>query len=246
MDELTLEGVGRPHCPDPGHEAHRVVRDGFRGKDPAKRQRFRCVNPADQGDWHRFALPVQRVVAPQHRCEGCAQLVPPHAGPVVPGGYHYLASVVAGALVDVATGDTFQQASARARAALALTVGAPGGDFSNHGSLTCHHECTTGPCFRVQCCGPLSGVFPGNRWPANVLTEASMRRPAPSLPGHQWSEQAGGCSCGWLTEDATLHATHVDDQIRHASRGVVDTARDFAGGHSPGTEQFATAQILPT
>lgn len=31
----------------------------------------------------------------------------------------------------------------------------------------CHHECTTG-CFRVACCGPLSGVFPGNRWPEQV------------------------------------------------------------------------------
>ncbi len=34
----------------------------------------------------------------------------------------------------------------------------------------CWHGC--GPagsgCFRVACCGPLSGVFPDNEWPAEV------------------------------------------------------------------------------
>lgn len=34
----------------------------------------------------------------------------------------------------------------------------------------CHHECT-GSCFRVQCCGPLSGVYPGDTWPVEVLAE---------------------------------------------------------------------------
>jgi hypothetical protein len=28
----------------------------------------------------------------------------------------------------------------------------------------CHHECT-GPCWRVDHAGPLSGVYPGDRWP---------------------------------------------------------------------------------
>jgi hypothetical protein len=30
---------------------------------------------------------------------------------------------------------------------------------------TCHHECGTGPCWRVNNAGPLSGVFPGDEWP---------------------------------------------------------------------------------
>lgn len=37
---------------------------------------------------------------------------------------------------------------------------------------TCHHLCATAAaCFRVDCCGPLSGVYPGDRWPAEVLAE---------------------------------------------------------------------------
>lgn len=33
----------------------------------------------------------------------------------------------------------------------------------------CHHECSAGTaCLRVEICAPLSGVFPGDRWPAHV------------------------------------------------------------------------------
>lgn len=34
---------------------------------------------------------------------------------------------------------------------------------------TCHHLCGDAkPCFRVVTCGPLSGTYPGNRWPPDV------------------------------------------------------------------------------
>lgn len=33
---------------------------------------------------------------------------------------------------------------------------------------TCHHLCESS-CYRVFCCGPLSGVFPGDEWPADVV-----------------------------------------------------------------------------
>lgn len=32
----------------------------------------------------------------------------------------------------------------------------------------CHHSCA-GPCFRVQSCGPLSGVYPDDEWPPRVV-----------------------------------------------------------------------------
>lgn len=33
----------------------------------------------------------------------------------------------------------------------------------------CHHSCKESRCFRVQSCGPLSGVYPDNCWPDDVL-----------------------------------------------------------------------------
>jgi hypothetical protein len=29
----------------------------------------------------------------------------------------------------------------------------------------CHHECAEGDCFRVECCEPLSNVYPYDEWP---------------------------------------------------------------------------------
>lgn len=87
--------------------------------------------------WHRFTLPVLRAAANQHRCLDCQQLVPTHAGPVVAEGYHYLSKVIAGALVDVAKGRTYSEASQAARQALAGASGhvASGVGFSVHGQL---------------------------------------------------------------------------------------------------------------
>jgi hypothetical protein len=84
---------------------------------------FRCVDAYDRRDWHRFTLPVLRVEAHDRRCLECEQHVAPHAGPVVPAGYHYLSRVISGALADVATGSTYAQASSAARAALAREAG---------------------------------------------------------------------------------------------------------------------------
>ena len=39
---------------------------------------------------------------------------------------------------------------------------------------TCGHWCGPGSCFRVTCCGPLSGVYPGDTWPTEVR-EANPR-----------------------------------------------------------------------
>lgn len=40
----------------------------------------------------------------------------------------------------------------------------------------CHHGCGT-VCWRVQACGPLSGVFPGDRWPAEIAAANTDPRP---------------------------------------------------------------------
>lgn len=33
---------------------------------------------------------------------------------------------------------------------------------------SCHHDCSAGTCYRVAWCGPLSGRYPGDRWPEDV------------------------------------------------------------------------------
>lgn len=42
-----------------------------------------------------------------------------------------------------------------------LTTGCPDGGH-------CHHECSIG-CYRVECCGPLSGVYHNDVWPTDVV-----------------------------------------------------------------------------
>ncbi|QWY81954.1 hypothetical protein SEA_SICARIUS2_49 [Arthrobacter phage Sicarius2] len=39
----------------------------------------------------------------------------------------------------------------------------------------CWHECVD-RCFRVNNCGPLSGVFDGNEWPDDIKTQHAERK----------------------------------------------------------------------
>lgn len=94
-------------------------RDGYQGRPPSRRQRYRCVNPDDHDEWHRFTPPVSRVEAPGRHCSGCHQQVPLNAGPIVPGDYRYYAEIIAAALCSVANGMTYTDASVEARQRLA-------------------------------------------------------------------------------------------------------------------------------
>lgn len=49
---------------------------------------------------------------------------------------------------------------------LDVTGPCPGRSCPDQGA--CHHACRAGQCFRVHQCGPLSGAYPGDRWPAAV------------------------------------------------------------------------------
>jgi hypothetical protein len=40
---------------------------------------------------------------------------------------------------------------------------------------TCHHECVD-TCFRVQCCVPLSGVYPNDEWPEFEMAPLAVRQ----------------------------------------------------------------------
>lgn len=41
---------------------------------------------------------------------------------------------------------------------------------------TCHHQCGSGPCFRVAGCGPLSNVYPGDQWPDSVNISERIKK----------------------------------------------------------------------
>lgn len=42
----------------------------------------------------------------------------------------------------------------------------------------CHHMCEEdgNGCFRVGFCGPLSGVFPNNEWPQQIVEQEQAKR----------------------------------------------------------------------
>lgn len=49
--------------------------------------------------------------------------------------------------------------------------------------------------------------------------------------GHEWSDQAGGCSCGWLTDDADAWPAHL------YAEGYED---GYGDGHADGREAALT------
>lgn len=69
---------------------------------------------------------------------------------------------------------------------------------------TCHHQCSAGPCFRVITCGPLSGTYPGDQWPAEIRIREDLRYLRGCLPharaGHENMTRGDG-------EDMTKTAT---------------------------------------
>lgn len=102
-----------PHCPRPGHEARRVVKDGHYGTPP--RQRYRCRAP--DGTFHRFTPPLPREMTDPCVCDECDNDVSAHQGPAVPRHYEIPLREVAAAFIAVGAGATYTRAAAAARAA---------------------------------------------------------------------------------------------------------------------------------
>jgi hypothetical protein len=145
VDKAVEEG-----CGDPKHARWKVVRDGFYGREPRRRQRYRCVNPKNRNDWHRFRPTVVRFETVEAHCLDCESPLSLGDGPNVAHSYDYAAREIAAALAAVANGATYSQASLGARRSLyAITQGhdagerpverrvQPGqrGNNSNHGTL---------------------------------------------------------------------------------------------------------------
>ena len=60
---------------------------------------------------------------------------------------------------------------------------------------TCHHSCTS-VCYRVRCCGPLSGTYPGDRWPAEIRVAHRV-----ALRQVVWRDESAIAAAGWQMLD---------------------------------------------
>jgi hypothetical protein len=67
----------------------------------------------------------------------------------------------------------------------------------------CHHACITA-CFRVLVCGPLTGVFPGDQWPA-ALKERHLNSTAPMYGSPEMPRLPGGRTSGACPDVGCRH-----------------------------------------
>lgn len=105
-----------PRCPDPAHAGGRVVRDGWYGKPPHRRQRWRC-RPPDGDRPHRFCEVLRRQAASEHYCVECSTRLERWEGQAGAREYWFSAREVGQALALVAAGESYRQAAFAARRA---------------------------------------------------------------------------------------------------------------------------------
>ena len=106
-----------PTCPVAGHDRHRVVRDGWKGAAPRRRQRWRCIAP--DGSFHRVPVAkVARLEALTQACLDCENELHHSQGHRVAAKYDFVAREVAAALVALANGATYADASKAVRSSV--------------------------------------------------------------------------------------------------------------------------------
>jgi len=102
-----------PRCPDPAHAGGRVVRAGWYGRPPHRRQRWLC-RPAG-GAPHRFTELLPRREADRAVCRACFTQLEPWEGQPGPRTYSFTAREVAHLLVRLAEGSTYRSAAQAVR-----------------------------------------------------------------------------------------------------------------------------------
>src|ERR687895_552421 len=105
-----------PRCPDPAHLGGRVVRAGWYGKPPHRRQRWLC-RPPNGGAPHRFCELLPRQATSEHFCVECSTRLERWEGQAGAREYWFSAREVGHALARVAGGDSYRQAAWAARRA---------------------------------------------------------------------------------------------------------------------------------
>jgi hypothetical protein len=93
-----------PRCPDPAHAGGRVVRAGWYGRPPRRRQRWLC-RPTG-GHPHRFTELLPRRETDRSMCRSCFTQLEPWEGQPGPRTYSFTAMEIAHLLARVAAGDT--------------------------------------------------------------------------------------------------------------------------------------------
>jgi hypothetical protein len=105
-----------PPCPDPSHARGRVVRAGWYGKRPHRRQRWLC-RPGNGEPPHRFSEVLPRQATAEHYCVECSTRLERWEGQAGAREYLFSAREVGKALALAAAGESFQRAARAARSA---------------------------------------------------------------------------------------------------------------------------------
>jgi hypothetical protein len=112
---VQVEKAVALECGDEAHAGWKAVRDGFYGVKPRRRQRYRCANPKDAADFHRFTPKVVRLEAVEPHCLACESPLDTGEGPNAARRYDFAAREIAAVLVAVGNGATYSQAALTAR-----------------------------------------------------------------------------------------------------------------------------------
>src|SRR5215216_5716442 len=134
---MPRRSAAKAACPRPEHAGSRVHRDGTYGVAGHRGQRYRCF-PAEGGRPHVFTELLPREEAWRERCETCEREVERQEGPQAARRYQFVARGIAGALVAVGAGATYQHAALVARErARRMRIDADTGELreTRHGQL---------------------------------------------------------------------------------------------------------------
>jgi hypothetical protein len=151
-----------PVCPDPAHGGGRVVRAGWYGRPPHRRQRWRC-HPRNGDRPHRFCEVLPRQATSERHCIECSTRLERWEGQAGAREYWFSAREVGQALALVAGGESYRQAARAARIAAGRTRPAVTGgrgrprDPDLDGQLVANWVDVLGP---VVCAGELPTVWP--------------------------------------------------------------------------------------
>jgi hypothetical protein len=159
-----------PACPIPEHAGSKVVRGGWYGKPPHRRQRWVC-RPGNRDPKHRFTPVLTRQGQPHPFCVECSTGLEPWEGQAGAREYRFSAREVGEALVLVAKGTSYRVAAelARQKAGRVPPEGGRGRrSAANEGQLVANW---VDVCGRFICAGQLP-----ERWPHTIAVASQNFR----------------------------------------------------------------------